>query len=104
MKIMNMRKGSWGKLTAFFDVATDEGFIIKGFKLINGINGQFVGFPSQKGSDDEYYDTVWITDESRESIREQLNKMAIEEKNRQLNQFSLIYFNKIKKNIFISEK
>ena len=33
MKIMNMRKGSWGKLTAFFDVVTDEGFIVKGFKL-----------------------------------------------------------------------
>ena len=42
MKIMNMRKGSWGKLTAFFDVVTDEGFIIKGFKLVNGINGSFV--------------------------------------------------------------
>ena len=79
MKIMNMRKGSWGKLTAFFDVATDEGFIIKGFKLVNGINGPFVGFPSQKGNDDEYYDTVWITEESRETIREQLNKMAVEE-------------------------
>ena len=33
-----------------------------------------------------------------------LKKMVIEEKNRQLNQFSLIYFNKIKQNIFISEK
>ena len=33
-----------------------------------------------------------------------LKKMILEEKNRQLNQFSLIYFNKIKKNIFISEK
>ena len=31
-------------------------------------------------------------------------QMIIEEKNRQLNQFSLIYFNKIKQNIFISEK
>ena len=61
MKIINMRKGSWGKLTAFFDVATDEGFIIKGFKLVNGINGPFVGFPSQKGNDDEYYDTVWYS-------------------------------------------
>jgi len=30
--------------------------------------------------------------------------MITEEKNRQLNQFSLIYFNKIKQNIFISEK
>ena len=77
MKIMNMRKGSWGKLTAFFDVCTDEGFIIKGFKLVNGINGMFVGFPSQKGNDDEYYDTIWLTEEVRESMREKLNKMAV---------------------------
>ena len=32
------------------------------------------------------------------------NQMVTQEKNRQLNQFSLIYFNKIKQNIFISEK
>ena len=82
MKIMNMRKGSWGKLTAFFDVCTDEGFIIKGFKLVNGINGMFVGFPSQKGNDDEYYDTIWLTEEVRESMREKLNKMAVEEYNK----------------------
>ena len=82
MKIINMRKGSWGKLTAFFDVATDEGFIIKGFKLVNGINGPFVGFPSQKGNDDEYYDTVWLTEEVRETVREKLNKMAVEEYNK----------------------
>ena len=66
MKIMNMRKGSWGKLTAFFDVCTDEGFIIKGFKLVNGINGMFVGFPSQKGNDDEYRDTVWAERELKD--------------------------------------
>ena len=83
MKITNMRKGSWGKLTAFFDVATDEGFIIKGFKLVNGINGPFVGFPSQKGNDDDkYYDTVWLADEVRETVREKLNKMAVEEYNK----------------------
>ena len=33
-----------------------------------------------------------------------LKKMILEEKNRQLNQFSLIYFNKIKQNTFVSEK
>tara|TARA_Y100000741_G_scaffold74260_1_gene54096 strand:+ start:967 stop:1902 length:936 start_codon:yes stop_codon:yes gene_type:complete len=32
------------------------------------------------------------------------NRMIVEEKNRQLNLFSLIYFKKIKQNIFISEK
>ena len=82
MKIINMRKGSWWILTACFDVATDEGFIIKGFKLVNGINGPFVGFPSQKGNDDEYYDTVWLTEEVRETVREKLNKMAVEEYNK----------------------
>ena len=74
MKITNMRKGSWGKLTAFFDVATDEGFIIKGFKLVNGINGPFVGFPSQKGNDDEYYDTIYADRE----LKEELSQMAID--------------------------
>ena len=70
MKITNMRKGSWGKLTAFFDVMTEEGFTVKGFKLVQGINGLFVGFPSQKGKgdDDEYYDTVWAEKELRESL------------------------------------
>ncbi len=80
MEVINMRTGSWGKLVAFFDVRTQEGFIIKGFKLVNGINGFFVGFPSEKRKDendeDKYYDTVWLTDEVRESMREQLNKMA----------------------------
>ena len=54
-----MNKGSWGKIRAFFDLRTEEGFTMKGFKLVEGINGLFVGFPSQKGSDDEYHDTIW---------------------------------------------
>ena len=68
-----MNKGNWGKIRAFFDLQTNEGFTIKGFKLVEGINGLFVGFPSQKGSDDEYYDTVWADRE----IKEQVNELAI---------------------------
>ena len=37
-----MNKGSWGKLRAYFDVQTDEGFTIKGFRIVEGINGLFV--------------------------------------------------------------
>jgi len=37
-------------------------------------------------------------------INKTLERRISQEKNRQLNQFSLIYYNKIKKNIFISEK
>jgi len=76
MKISRMNKGNWGKVRAFFDLTTQDGFTIKGFKLIEGINGLFVSMPSQKGSDDEYYDTIWI--DSKE-LREQLNSLAMSE-------------------------
>jgi len=69
-----MNKGSWGKVRAFFDIMTDEGFTIKGFKIIEGINGLFVGIPSQKGKDDEYFDTVFVAPE----LREELNHVALQ--------------------------
>ena len=58
-----MKVGEWGKIRAFFDVETSEGFQIKGFKLINGINGLFVGMPSIKDGEAEgkYNQTVYIT-------------------------------------------
>ena len=70
-----MNKGQWGKVRAFFSVRTEEGFIIKGLKLIEGINGNFVGFPSEKGKDGEYRDTVLATKE----LRDKLNQLAIKE-------------------------
>jgi len=68
-----MNKGSWGKIRAFFDLQTEDGFTLKGFKLVEGINGLFVGFPSQKGSDEEYHDTVWAD----RGLKEQVNQLAI---------------------------
>ena len=44
------------------------------------------------------------TKEKELDFEKTLKQMITEEKNRQLNQFSLIYFNKIKQNIFISDK
>ena len=70
-----MTKGSWGKVRAFFDLQTQDGFTIKGFKLVEGINGLFVGFPSQKGNDDEYRDTVWADRE----LKDELAQLAIKE-------------------------
>ena len=70
MKIDRMNSGSWGKIKAFFDLQTEDGFTIKGFKLVEGTNGLFVGFPSQKGNDDEYHDTVWVEKEVREQVIE----------------------------------
>ena len=42
--------------------------------------------------------------EAKVNFDRTFKKLISEEKNRQLNQFSLIYYNKIKQNIFISEK
>ena len=70
-----MTKGSWGKIRAFFDLQTQEGFTLKGFKLVEGINGLFVGFPSQKGNDDEYRDTVW----AERDLKDELAQLAIQE-------------------------
>ena len=75
MKIERMNKGEWGKIRAFFDIRTEEGFVVKGFKLVNGVKGLFVGFPSQKGQDEEYYDTVFAERE----LREELTQLAINE-------------------------
>tara|TARA_A100001037_G_scaffold300567_1_gene328356 strand:- start:974 stop:1363 length:390 start_codon:yes stop_codon:yes gene_type:complete len=69
-----MNKGSWGKVRAFFDVMTEEGFTIKGFKIIEGINGLFVSLPSQKGKDDEYFDTVYVDQE----LRQELSQIALQ--------------------------
>ncbi len=42
--------------------------------------------------------------ETKVDFDKTFKKLVAEKKNRQLNQFSLIYYNKIKQNIFISEK
>ena len=74
MKIsrLNPFDGS-SKTVAFFDVETGEGINIKGFTLVEGTNGLFVGVPSAKGKDDKYYDRVYIPKE----LKEQLTDMAI---------------------------
>ena len=88
MKIERMNKGSWGKVRAFFDIRTEDGFVVKGFKIIEGINGLFVSMPSQKGKnaqgEEEYFDSVWVEKE----LRDQLNQTAINEYGSQNTSFS----------------
>ncbi|MCX8009926.1 MAG: septation protein SpoVG family protein [Ignavibacteria bacterium] len=79
MKIsrMNLFEGD-SKLAAFFDLQTEEGIIIKGFRLVNGTNGLFVSAPSEKGKDDKYYDNVIIPKELKDSLQ----SMAVSEYNK----------------------
>ena len=62
MKIARMTRGSWGKIVAFFDVEL-SGMTVKGFKLISGQDGLFVGVPSIKKEDGTYDNTVFVEKE-----------------------------------------
>ena len=68
-------EGQFGKLRAFFDLRTTDGFVIKGFKIVEGINGMFVGMPSNKNKEGEYSDAVFADKE----LRAELEKLAMRE-------------------------
>ena len=77
MKISRMNKGDWGKVKAFFDLETQDGFTIKGFKIIEGANGMFAGFPSQQNKDGEYNDTIFAD----KTLKQKVNQLALEHYN-----------------------
>ena len=78
VNIDKMKIGPWNKTLAYFDLKTSEGLIIKGFRLVEGNNEMFVGCPSEKGKDNNYYDRVWLTKELKDEVRE-LAKAAYDE-------------------------
>jgi DNA-binding cell septation regulator SpoVG len=69
MKIIDMRTGSWNKTKAFFSIETEEGMVIKNFKIINGTNGLFISAPSTKNNKDgKWWDNVIIPEELKDKI------------------------------------
>ena len=56
MKITRMNKIDNGisKTLAFFDIETDDGILIKGFRVVTGSNGLFISSPDEKGKDGKY--------------------------------------------------
>jgi stage V sporulation protein G len=81
MKIIRMnplKSDGSGKTAAFFDIQTNDGITIKGFRLVNGSNGLFMSAPDQKGKDGKYYETVTLPKE----MKSELEKMALEEYNK----------------------
>lgn len=77
MKITRMAKGEWSKIRAFFDLETEDGFVMKGFKIVEGNSGMFVGFPNQKNKDGEYNDTIFAD----KTLKQKVNQLAIEHYN-----------------------
>ena len=49
-------------LKANVDITFNNLLVCKGFKIIDAGSGPFVSKPSVKGSDDKYYDQVYILD------------------------------------------
>ena len=75
MKIDRMKKGTWGNILAFFDVMTGDGFLITGMKIINGVNGKFIGFPSKKNEQEGKYSEIV---RAEKETREKVEKLALE--------------------------
>lgn len=75
MKAVNYRSYNKGKLRGFFDLEipleNNQHIVIKGFKIMEGINGIFASLPSQL-KDGEYYDTIFCT----KYVRQELSKIA----------------------------
>lgn len=50
------------KTKAFIDLALDDTLVIKGLTLVEGKKGLFLSFPSAKGKNGKYYNSVYSTD------------------------------------------
>ena len=74
MKIIRMKKGNWGNIKAFFDLETEDGFLITGMKIVEGVNGKFVGFPSKAEEGGRYSEIV----RAERDVRDKTAKLAIE--------------------------
>ncbi|NTV84023.1 MAG: hypothetical protein HGA23_06970 [Bacteroidales bacterium] len=72
MDIVGIRQVSIGKIRASVDIQTSEGFIVKGFKVVDGDNGLFVAMPSERTRTGKYLDLVRIDDPSLKEMLETL--------------------------------
>lgn len=50
------------KTKAFVDLTLDDTLVIKGLTLVEGKDGLFLSFPSKKGKDGKYYNSVYSLD------------------------------------------
>lgn len=50
------------KTKAFIELCLDETLVIKGLTLVEGSHGLFLSFPSSKGKDGKYYNSIYSMD------------------------------------------
>lgn len=49
-------------IKAFIDLKVDDTLVIKGLMLVEGKKGLFLSFPSKKGKDGKYYNSIYSLD------------------------------------------
>ena len=76
MNVINLRlSGGGSKIRGYFDVETEEGITVKGFKIAEGPTGLFVGMPSEKDKNGKWWDRVLMPKE----LKDELNNLALQE-------------------------
>lgn len=81
------------KTKAFIELCLDETLIIKGMTLVEGSKGLFLSFPSSKGKDGKYYNSIYSMDtefkrQLEEACIEKYNKVRKDSDNSNKQQFS----------------
>lgn len=64
ISIYPVKSKTAGNLKASVDLTFNNLLVCKGFKVIEGSSGLFVAKPTSKGSDDKYYDQVYVLSKS----------------------------------------
>lgn len=81
------------KTKAFVDLTLDDTLIIKGLTLVEGKNGLFLTFPSTKGKDGKYYNSIYSMDKEftgqlEEACIKKYNEVSKDSDNSNKQQFS----------------
>lgn len=81
------------KTKAFIELCLDETLIIKGMTLVEGSKGLFLSFPSTKGKDGEYYNSIYSIDKEftgqlEEACIKKYNEVRKDSDNSNKQQFS----------------
>ena len=74
IEVINLRRFDNGKLKAFADVLFDESFVVKGFRIVEGKDGLFVGFPQENGKNGRWYNTFQVTNDG---VKNQLCEIVL---------------------------
>lgn len=81
------------KTKAFIELCLDETLIIKGMTLVEGSKGLFLSFPSTKGKDGKYYNSIYSMDKEftgqlEEACIKKYNEVRKDSDNSNKHQFS----------------